>query len=309
MAEPPARWLGIDIGATKLVVRAETGTGDWETAVPWPPGGPAADLAVLRATVAEARRRAGGPIARVGVAAAPTIDRAGTVSAWPSRPTWVGTALLDVLTAACAAPVLVADDGSLAALAEAEAAGCDDLAYFGLGTGVGGGLVVGGHLVRGAFGGAGEIGHLPIEPYGPACECGRRGCLQARLSAGALSRRAGRLRGRTASPHDLVRGVEEHRRWALRTLDEAATALARAVLIVSELVEPAQVRIGGGLGAALPALPPRVTAVLETMRRPGRHPIAVRPAALGARASVAGAVRLARDPASAGLPAVRQPGQ
>lgn len=301
MTRPGPRWLGIDIGATKLAVRAETGGVSWDRNVPWPPtGGAAADLATLRETVDEARRQAGGPFTRVGVAAAPSLDTAGSVSAWPSRQSWAGMPLLDVLTTACGAPVVIADDGSLAALAEARTAACPDLAYLGLGTGVGGGLVVGGRLLLGAFGQAGEIGHLPIERSGPACRCGRRGCLQARLSAEALSRRAGRLRGRPATPEEFVRGVEERRRWALRTLDAAATALARAVLVVSELVEPAEVRIGGGLGAALPTLPERVAAALAPMTRPGRRPPRIRAAVLGARASVVGAVCLARDPGPVG---------
>ncbi|MGI5212779.1 ROK family protein [Plantactinospora sp. CA-290183] len=301
MAQPESRWLGVDIGGTKLAVRVETDSGEWTTTLRWPAGDVAADLAALRDVVLTARRQAGGPFDRVAVAAAPTLDPAGTVVAWPSRPSWVGAALTEVLANAAGGPVLTVDDGSLAALAEAHAGGCADLVYLGLGTGLGGGLVLGGRLILGAYGGAGELGHLPVQPAGPPCRCGRRGCLQARVSGAALAHRAGRLRGRDTSTGELVAGAAEGRRWALRVVDEAAGTLARAILAVSELVQPAEVRIGGGLGAALPLLPARVAAALAPMGRPGHRLPLVGSGRLGESASLAGAALLARNPALAEL--------
>ncbi|MGJ3560808.1 ROK family protein [Streptomyces sp. INA 01156] len=116
--------------------------------------------------------------------------------AWPSRPSWaglrVGTLLERVLPGV---PVAHEDDGSLAALAEAAATGARDLAYLGVGTGIGGGLVLGGALHSGPRGGAAEIGHMVVDPGGPVCVCGRVGCLQAVASGTATLARAAALLG------------------------------------------------------------------------------------------------------------------
>lgn len=282
--------LGLDIGATKLAVRAIAPDREWTARVEWAGDGWGDDLALLSDILAEARA-AVGTVDRVGVAAAPTVDAAGRVTAWPSRPAWVGAPLVDTVAAATGAQVRIADDGSLAALAEADAAGCPDLVYLGIGTGLGGGLVVGGRLVLGATGTAGELGHLPLSPNGLPCGCGRRGCLQTVVSGPALAARATQLRGRPTSTEELASAVHNGHPWALQVVDEAADALAWAVVLLSELVEPARVHIGGGLGAALPELPDRITAALRP--RPG-HPLPViAPALLGPDASLAGALLLA----------------
>lgn len=318
---PPGSWLGVDVGATKLAVTAVSGTRTWRSAADWPGGegsgagpvgvggspgaaarsaargaarGALADLARLREVVSRARAAVGGRIDRVGLACAPTVGADGRIVAWPSRPAWLGVPLLAELRDAAGAPVVFADDGSLAALAEAEAAGCTHLVYLGLGTGLGGGVVSGGRLLTGAYGGAGELGHLPIEPTGVACRCGRTGCLQATVNAAALAAHASRLRGRATTTAELVAGFAAGQWWAVDVVDTAARTLARAVLVISEMLQPARVHLGGGLGSALADLPARVTAALRPLARPGQWLPIVAPARLGPDASLAGALLLAR---------------
>ena len=211
-----------------------------------------------------------------------------------SRPSWVGVELLREINDATGAPVLFGDDGSLAALAEAEAARCLDLVFLGIGTGLGGGVIADGRLVTGAFGSAGEIGHIVIDPGGPVCVCGRRGCLQATVSGPALAARASRLRGRPTTTHELLAGLAAGRVWALRVRDVAVAALAQTVVMLSELVQPARVHLGGGLGSAIADLSAYVTAALRPLARPGRRLPEVFPAVLGAEASLAGALVLCR---------------
>ena len=282
--------LALDIGATKVAVRAA----GHDAVLAWSGDDRDSDLRDLArlirgaAGVRPAVSTARGPWRRAGVAAAPTVGADGVVVAWPSRPSWVGLPLAALLREMTGGEVVVADDGGLAALAEAVEAGVDDLAFLGLGTGVGGGLIAGGRLLRG------EPGHLPVADRGPACRCGRHGCLQALVCGPALAARATVVRRRPTTTHDLVRAAGTDAAWAARVVDEAAAALARAVVILAETTRPARVHLGGGLGTALTDLPARVTAALQPWRRPG-HPLpTVHPALLGADASLTGAAVVAR---------------
>jgi kanosamine 6-kinase len=295
-ARDQAAWLAVDIGASKLALRAAGGAAPYQVTRAWAGGDLAADVAMLREQIGTARARAGGGFAGVGVASAPTVGPDGRITAWPSRPAWVGLGLAAEITAAAGAAPVIADDGAAAALAEASAADCADLAYIGIGTGVGGGIVAGGVLLRGAHGTAGEIGHLVIDPAGPRCRCGRCGCLQAHIAGPVLARRASVLRGEAVTTRQLAAPAAAGQQWAERVLDEAALALARAVVVLSELTGPARVHIGGGLGTVLLDLPRRTDALLAGMSRDGHRLPAVATAVLGADASLAGAMLLAQRP-------------
>ncbi|GGQ66253.1 ROK family protein [Streptomyces asoensis] len=286
--------LAVDIGGTKLALRAvAAGTTVHERTVPWPAGDDAeADSELLEACVAEAIAALPGAPVRIGVAAAPNVGADATVLSWPNRPTWVGRSLSAPFTGS-GAEVLFGDDATLAALAEAVSTAGRDLAYLGIGTGVGGGLVSGGRLLTGAWGTAGELGHLVTDPRGPRCRCGTRGCLQAVVSAEALAAHATAARGLPTSSAELVAGVERAEPWAERTLDHAADSIAGALRVLAELVQPAQIRIGGGLGAALAPLPGRVARRLAATARPGRPLPEVGPAVHGPHSSLAGAALLA----------------
>lgn len=286
--------LAVDIGGTKLAIRAIHGDRRRETTVAWPESGDLdADFAVLRTALAEMSSALGTPPVRVGVSSAPNTGPDGSVTTWPNRSSWAGAPLRRFLETVTGAEVLLSDDGTLAALAEAHASGSRDLGYVGLGTGVGGGLVSGGRLLVGAWGTAGELGHLTVDPDGPACRCGMRGCLQAKVSAAALAERASRVRGAPTTTGELVSGAAQARPWATEVVEYAAAALAAALAIVAELVQPARVHLGGGLGAALPTLPGRVSARLADLTRPGRTAPEVAGAIYGHQSSLAGAALLA----------------
>ncbi|MGW4128442.1 ROK family protein [Amycolatopsis japonica] len=269
-------FLALDIGGTKLAVRAERAGQTWERIEPWPRAGVESDLALLRDVLAAVP--AG--VIRAGVSAAPTVDRDGKVTAWPNRPSWYGLDLRRTIEEAIGAPVLFGDDGTLAAVAEAEASDCADLVYLGLGTGVGGGVVSDGRLIRGAGGTAGELGHLPMDPAGPPCRCGRNGCLQALLSPEALSRRTGLLPEKLATSGEVSAFVAE--------------VLARVVVLLAELIQPSRIHLGGGFGVALPGLPALVEERSRAWGRLGHRLPAVATAVFGAHASLAGAMVLAR---------------
>ncbi|MFC4565584.1 ROK family protein [Nocardiopsis mangrovi] len=296
--------LGIDIGGTKVALRVEgEGREPFSTSFRWPsaaPGDPRPDLAALAAAVGRLRDAWGGGIEGVGVASPATLDASGRVAAWPGRSGWVGADLRSALLALVpGAPLRCADDGDLAAVAEARAAGAADLLYVGVGTGVGGGIVLGGRPCPGARRGSFEIGHLPVDRSGPRCDCGRVGCLQAAASGPAFLRRAARLRGRDTGFAELRDSLAADRPWAVSAVAPGCDALAAAVVGVGELLRPSVAVIGGGFAAAMPELVALVDERTAALARPGHAVPEVRAAALGGWSSLHGAVQAAAaDPAA-----------
>ncbi|MEU7617530.1 ROK family protein [Micromonospora rifamycinica] len=306
----PARYLGLDVGGTKVAIRVESDDGCvWESTLAWLPRHSVdRDLAQLAGELTRLRARIGAPLRAVGVAMPATVDPRGRVTAWPSRPEWTGLDLAAALRALFpGATVAWADDGDLGALAEARAAGCADLLYVGVGTGVGGGLVLGGVPCPGPGRGSFEIGHIIVESGGASCVCGRHGCLQAVASGPATLRHAGRLRGAEVSFAELGPALRAGQPWAVAAVDRTCRALAAAVTSVQELVHPQRALIGGGFAAGVPELVDLLAVRLAELARAGQDPLPVGPAGLGGLSSLHGAVSLARlaapPPARAAPPA------
>ncbi|MFE2722677.1 ROK family protein [Kitasatospora sp. NPDC059327] len=296
-ADGAPRYLGIDIGGTKVALRTESATGPAEeTAFAWGPRrGAEHDLARLAECVGALTARTGEPFRAVGVAMPATVGPDERVTAWPSRSEWTGLPLGPALRALFpGAAVAWADDGDLAALAEAEAADCADLLYLGVGTGIGGGLVLGGRLCPGPDRGSFELGHLVVQLDGPTCVCGRRGCLQATASGPATLGRAALLRGAPVSFDELRAGLRDGQSWAVTALDRTGYALAAAATGVTELLHPRLAVLGGGFAAGVPELLDRVADHLAGFARPGLPPLPLAAARLGGLSSLRGAVLLAR---------------
>ncbi|MEU2064789.1 ROK family protein [Streptomyces sp. NPDC013455] len=294
-AAPAPGCLGIDIGGTKVALRAESDDGRTEeSSFRWGPHRDAdRDLADLAAHLKEFPGRT--DVRAVGVAVPATVGPGERITAWPSRPAWTGLALGPALRALFpGAAVAWADDGDLGALAEADAAGCRDLLYIGVGTGVGGGCVLGGALCPGPARGSFEIGHLVVDQDGPECVCGRRGCLQATASGPATLARAATLRGAPVGHDELRDGLRDRRPWAEAALDRTARALATAVTGAAELLHPERALLGGGFAAGVPALLPAVTTHLTALSRPGHPPPPLAAARLGGLSSLRGALLLAQ---------------
>ncbi|ETA04475.1 ROK family protein [Frankia sp. B2] len=273
-----------------------------ETTFQWSPSATATqDIDDLAAHVAALTARWGGRVDAVGVAMPATIDAAGRVTTWPGRPAWtgldLGAALRDLLPGST---VVCGDDGDLAALAEADAAGCENVVYLGVGTGVGGGIVLGGRSCPGPGRGSSEIGHLIISSDGPSCDCGRRGCVQATASGPATLRRATQRRGAEVTFAELRAAWLAADAWAVRTVGESAAAIATAVIGLTELLHPAMAVVGGGFAAGLPGFPRAVAEHAQTLARPGHPPAPVRPALLGGLSSLFGALLAAQSPARIG---------
>jgi glucokinase len=188
-----ARYLTLDIGGTKCVAARVAADGTVEAQERRPPvlgRGPDAFLDGLCELVE--RVRAPGVVA-LGVAAPGPLDLpAGRMLDVPNLP-GVGVApVKDALVLRFGLPTFLENDASCGALAEGlfgAGRGVDDFVFLTLSTGLGGGAVVGGRLLRGASGNGAEVGHLVVDPNGPRCGCGKIGCLEAFCGGLNLARR------------------------------------------------------------------------------------------------------------------------
>ncbi|XVQ06664.1 ROK family protein [Spirillospora sp. CA-255316] len=289
--------LGIDVGGTKVAFRlvgedlAPREAGFRWPSPPDPAAGWSADWDALAGEVARLRAAWGRPITAVGVALPAAVDSAGRVTTWPGRPGWAGLDLGARLGGLFPdAAVRWADDGDLAALAEAGRARSPNVVYLGVGTGVGGGVVLEGRPVPGC-----EIGHLIVDRRvrGERCDCGRRGCVQAAASGPATLRRAARLRGAAVSFAELREGLLTGARWAAASLERTWDVLAAAVTGLGEIFHPDVAVVGGGFAAGLPGFTGAVAERTAELARPGFPVIPVRQAELGGLSSLHGAVLLA----------------
>ncbi|MCB7136428.1 ROK family protein [Cellulosimicrobium marinum] len=165
-------------------------------------------------------------------------------------------------------PVRTDNDLNVAALGASHLRGADgsDLAFLALGTGLAAGIVLGGELRRGVSGAAGEIGHIPIDPRGPLCACGQRGCVEVYASGSALSARWPSRHGRPA-PAELFEAAAAGDVEAQRIKDEFASAVASAVRILELTVDVRHVVLGGGVSALGEPLLDAVRAALVAQSR------------------------------------------
>jgi predicted NBD/HSP70 family sugar kinase len=176
------------------------------------------------------------------------------------------------LGARAAAPVVVDNDVNLAAVGAAVALGCrGDLAYLSVGTGLAAGLLLDGRIRRGAHGAAGEIGHLPIDPHGPLCECGQRGCLEAVASGTAIAARWPAPDGAVTAASALLAAADRGDAAAAAVLADVAGHLAGAVALLAQTVDPEVVVLGGGVAEAGPGLLAAVQGALRA--RAARSPV------------------------------------
>lgn len=166
------------------------------------------------------------------------------------------------LEASLAIAVRVENDVNAAAVGAFHLLGRPEIhsmAYLNLGTGLAAGLVLGGQLWRGARGTAGEIGHIPVDPNGPLCRCGQRGCLETMASGSAVARQ-----WPTDHPHPvqaLFDAADAHDPLAIEVRRRLVENVASAVRMLVLSIDVDTVVIGGGLSSLGEALLGRVSEV------------------------------------------------
>jgi predicted NBD/HSP70 family sugar kinase len=159
-------------------------------------------------------------------------------------------------------PVRVENDVKAAALGAAAERGAGSLAYLNLGTGIAAGIVVDGRVWRGARGAAGEVGHISIDPAGPWCSCGSRGCIEALAGGAAIARRWG---GTQTHPVRAVFDAADRGDGRAQDIRQGvARAVAAAVRLLVLTADTETVLLGGGLTALADRMLPDVRGELET---------------------------------------------
>jgi len=314
-------YLGIDTGGTamKYVLTDGQGVVEGQGEVPTRRADPIASLRAVASAIAAATGGEKLPrLAAVGLACAGIIDSTnGQLGRSPNLPGWENSALGDHLEAVFQArPWVLANDVNGALYGEfrnGAGQGCQSLVMIALGTGVGGGVIVGGELVLGAHFGAGEIGHMVLDPEGPECACGGRGCLEAYAGSIAIIRQARqhggtgaladlvRERGAELNPADLAALADRGDQDATSVFACAGRKLGHAVGNLVNLLDPDKVIIGGGVARAGELiLAPCRAVVPDLVLAVAAQQVPVVPAELGNLAAAIGVASLAREKETAG---------
>ena len=147
-------------------------------------------------------------------------------------------------------PVILENDANLGALAEVAwgpHGGTDNLAFVKIGTGIGAGLILNGALFYGNLGITGEIGHGTMIDYGTVCHCGNRGCLETVASTSVMIEVLSRVGQRRVTTSEIIFNALGGDSATLRVVDDAGTAIGRAVANLANLVNPEVIVIGGSL--------------------------------------------------------------
>lgn len=292
------RVLAVDVGGTKLAAGLVDGTGRVVRASRTPT--PAADgetvWAALLALVSDVVALE--TVAAVGVGCGgPMRWPAGEVSPL-NIPGWRGFPLRTRLGETFpGVPVRLHNDAVCFAVAEhwrGAARGHDDMLGMVVSTGVGGGLVLGGRLVDGRTGNAGHVGHVVVDPGGPGCSCGGRGCLEAVASGprvAAWAREQGWAGGTTG--REVARDADAGDPVAVEALRRAGAAIGVAVASVAALCDISVVAVGGGMVQAGPLLlDPLEQALRAHAAMDFTRDLSVVPAGLGQEAGLVGAAAL-----------------
>lgn len=307
--------IGVDLGGTNLRVAGVTRSGEVvrlyreETRASAGPEDLVARIAEGLKREEKELRREGREVlgASLGVPGV-VLRREGVVASSPNLPGWKHIPLLRLMSAAVDLPLLLENDANAAVFGEfwvGAGRGRRTIVLLTLGTGVGGGIMTDGRLLRGADGMAGEIGHLTVEREGLACPCGNRGCLEQYSSARGIARRYSQLKAGDASHDHLPEGEEcvtaagVHRRategdpHALKTLREAGVYLGTAFASLVNILNPESIIIGGGV---LPAwdffMPAAREEMLSRAFQAPAERVELVPAALGDHAGFIGAAGL-----------------
>ncbi len=302
--------IGVDIGGTRISVAGVSARGEVtrleREATPRSAGGEAVLDRVLALTAAVVGDSSDG-LAGIGIGfggpvdfAAQQIRRSHHVVGWP------GQELVRVFRERFQCPVTLDNDANAGGLGEAlfgAGKGYRDVLYVNIGTGVGGAVILDGRIHHGASSNAGEFGHMVLEPDGPLCTCGKRGCVEALCSGDAIGRMAreadrtgsalesfapdeitGRIVGEAACSGDAL---------ALEIVGRSARSMGLALAAAVNLLDPDVVVLGGGvpeMGETYLA-PVRETTSAFAMEAPASR-LTILPAQLGYDAGVVGAAAL-----------------
>ena len=260
--------IGVDIGGTNILAGVVDGAG--EIVAKARRATDPSDPEQIESAVADCVRELmdAHEVAGVGVAAAGFVSADRRELLFAPNIAWRDHPLADRLERLIGRPVVIENDANAAAWAEyrfGSGRGTQDMVMLTLGTGLGGAIITGGQLVRGAFGAAAELGHITVQPDGHLCGCGQRGCWEAYASGTALAREAQRFAEDHADAARTMLGLAgaeplagAHVTAAARLGDEAALGLLHqfgrwlgiGIATLAAVTDPDVVVVGGGITTA-----------------------------------------------------------
>jgi len=306
--------IGVDLGGTKMLL----GVVDPDSKVLWESreastGQTEEELIELLVREVEEARAERPGVAAVGLGIPATIDHARGVAVAAVNLPLVDVPIRDLIAERTGLPVFVDNDANVAALAEhlsGAARGADNAVMLTIGTGIGGGLILGGELYRGSTGAGAELGHVVIDLDGPDCQgnCPGRGCVETFASGTALGRE-GRAAAERAPGSVLATMLADGHEIDGKAVTEAAlggdatarevfelvgTRLGIALTSFANIFEPEVIVIGGGVIAAGDLLLDPARDELEARALPPMNRTPVVPAELGPDAGMIGAAAMAR---------------
>jgi len=309
--------VGVDIGGTKVAAGVVDENGNLLATTRRDT--PSDDVTKVEDVIADAVRelRAAFEVQAVGLGAAGFVDSLRSTVLFAPNLAWRETPLRAAIEQRLGLPAVVENDANAAAWAEARfgaGRGEDHVVVLTVGTGIGGGIVLDGRLLRGRYGVAAEIGHLNIVPDGRRCGCGLQGCWEQYASGRALVQEAQatataspaiakRLLARAGGVAENITGPmvteagQEGDVAALGCFDELGKWLGRGMAQLAAILDPAVFVIGGGVSSAGDLLrEPAMQAYRKHLTGRGHRPTAdIRMAELGNEAGIVGAADLARQ--------------
>ncbi|MGH2767381.1 MAG: ROK family protein [Acidimicrobiales bacterium] len=311
---------GVDVGGTKLLAALVDPSGKVRHRLVLATDPNAATASILAALDQLLAAHAGhaGEVLAIGVGVAGFVEyHSGRVAFAPNL-TYEEPEVAKVVRARFNLPVTVENDAGAAAWGEHEfgaGRGCDEMLLVTVGTGIGGGIVVGGRLYRGHGGFAAEVGHMTLLEAGPSCACGQRGCLEA-LASGTAIGRMGR-EGVKAAPDSVLlelaggdparitgalvtQAARSGDRLAASVVERAGRWLGAGLASLVNILDPELVVVGGGAVGAGGLLMEPARAELASRLSGRREPPPVEEASLGNEAGAIGAAALARELVAAG---------
>ena len=308
--------IGVDIGGTKIAAGLVTSDGRVVRADSEPTPDDATGIAAVVATLVERLLADDADVGGIGIGAAGFIDVDRATVTFAPNIDWLDEPLAEAVSKRVDLPVVVENDANAAAWGEYRfGAGedTDDLLLVTVGTGVGGGIVHRGMVVRGGFGAAAEVGHIRMVPDGRMCGCGQRGCLEQYASGRALVSDA-RSRAESDDPQaepllsvagdiDAITGqmitdlARQGDPMCVDLLRDLGQWLGEGIATLAAVLDPSVIAIGGGVADAGDLLLGPVRRAFEEHlpAREHRKIAELRLAALGNDAGIIGAADLARS--------------
>ena len=271
-------------------------------------GGPDRVLAQIKRLTDGVLADAPEEVVGIGVSTPGPVDTiAGVAQDIPTLAGFVGYPLRAELQKQYPFPVILENDGIAAAVGEwrfGAGRGLDNIVYLTVSTGIGGGVIADGRVLRGRMGMAGHIGHMSIAPDGALCPCGGRGCFEAYGSGTALAARArmaavgcgDTVLGRDGGGIDgrsVFAAARDGDRLANQLIDEEAEILGRGITSLLHIFSPDIVVVGGGLSDEFERLRPGMRSYVATFAMPAFRDVNVVKAALGQNSGLVGSAALA----------------